>query len=187
MNNELIVHNNIDQYWFEELREGRNGNHAGLFDGLDIVYVDTPLTLFRIFKNYWNGAVIWDRRVPSTVNVAFTAAGVDNLIPISYGTNVDDFYYYAVQQEKIFNVAFNMNGKFTGKGKIWGTDYELETNLIDVYMRRLRQKFEKPALVVATSANANVNADTGAGVGATASADTHFFIKTIRGVGYQMG
>jgi len=49
--------------------------------------------------------------------------------------------------------------------KIWDTSYDLETNLIDVYVRRIRQKLEK--------------AEEG-------NSTTHFFIKTIRGVGYQM-
>jgi len=49
--------------------------------------------------------------------------------------------------------------------KIWDTSYDLETNLIDVYVRRIRQKLEK-------------NADLDSPV--------HFIIKTIRGAGYQM-
>ncbi|MBA3849038.1 MAG: two-component system response regulator QseB [Opitutus sp.] len=44
--------------------------------------------------------------------------------------------------------------------KVWDASYDLETNLIDVYVRRLRQKFERPG-------------------GAP-------FIKTIRGTGYQL-
>ncbi|HEY0947159.1 MAG TPA: response regulator transcription factor [Opitutaceae bacterium] len=43
--------------------------------------------------------------------------------------------------------------------KIWEASYDLETNLIDVYVRRLRRKFERP----------------GAG---------EPFIKTVRGTGY---
>ena len=44
--------------------------------------------------------------------------------------------------------------------KIWGQPYGVETNLIDVYVRKLRQKFER-------------------------GADRPFF-KTVRGTGYQM-
>lgn len=44
--------------------------------------------------------------------------------------------------------------------RVWEADYSLETNLIDVYVRRLRQKFES-------------------GEGAP-------FIRTIRGTGYQL-
>ena len=44
--------------------------------------------------------------------------------------------------------------------KVWEASYDLETNLIDVYVRRLRQKFER------------------AGGGP--------FIKTVRGTGYQL-
>ena len=49
--------------------------------------------------------------------------------------------------------------------KIWNTSYDLETNLIDVYVRRIRQKLEKTA---------------------DDSTAVRFFIKTIRGTGYQM-
>ena len=49
--------------------------------------------------------------------------------------------------------------------KVWDTTYDLETNLIDVYVRRLRRKFEKSS---------------------GGSADAHMLIKTIRGAGYQM-
>ncbi|MBA4137869.1 MAG: two-component system response regulator QseB [Opitutus sp.] len=44
--------------------------------------------------------------------------------------------------------------------KIWDASYDLETNLIDVYVRRLRRKFERPGAPP--------------------------FIKTIRGTGYQL-
>ena len=45
--------------------------------------------------------------------------------------------------------------------KIWDACYDMETNLIDVYVRRLRRKFEMPQ-------------------------ETPPFIKTIRGTGYQI-
>lgn len=45
--------------------------------------------------------------------------------------------------------------------KIWEASYDMETNLIDVYVRRLRQKFEPPS-------------------------GPEPLIKTIRGTGYQM-
>lgn len=44
--------------------------------------------------------------------------------------------------------------------KIWEASYDLETNLIDVYVRRLRQKFDR--------------------------SKTEPFIKTVRGAGYQL-
>lgn len=44
--------------------------------------------------------------------------------------------------------------------KIWHASYDLETNLIDVYVRRLRRKFERPS--------------------------GEPFIKTLRGTGYQL-
>jgi len=44
--------------------------------------------------------------------------------------------------------------------KVWDASYDLETNLIDVYVRRLRQKFEGPG--------------------------GEPFIKTVRGTGYQL-
>jgi len=50
--------------------------------------------------------------------------------------------------------------------KVWDTSFDLETNLIDVYIRRLRKKFEK-------SAGGNMA--------------VHTLIKTVRGTGYQMG
>jgi len=50
--------------------------------------------------------------------------------------------------------------------KVWHTSLDLETNLIDVYIRRLRKKFERSA------------------GGNTAM---HALIKTVRGTGYQMG
>ena len=45
-------------------------------------------------------------------------------------------------------------------GKIWEADYDLETNLIEVYVRRLRRKFERP--------------------------DASPLIRTVRGTGYQL-
>ncbi|EIQ00780.1 response regulator with CheY-like receiver domain and winged-helix DNA-binding domain [Opitutaceae bacterium TAV1] len=51
--------------------------------------------------------------------------------------------------------------------KVWEASWDMETNLIDVYVRRLRQKFEPVA---------------NAGASGVASS----LIKTIRGTGYQM-
>lgn len=45
-------------------------------------------------------------------------------------------------------------------GKIWDAAYDLETNLIEVYVRRLRQKFERPGSAP--------------------------LIRTVRGTGYQL-
>lgn len=44
--------------------------------------------------------------------------------------------------------------------KVWEASYDMETNLIDVYVRRLRQKLEQP--------------------------DSEPFIRTLRGTGYQL-
>jgi DNA-binding response OmpR family regulator len=51
--------------------------------------------------------------------------------------------------------------------KVWDTSFDMETNLIDVYVRRLRKKFEKAA----SGGNYVV----------------HALIRTVRGTGYQMG
>lgn len=55
--------------------------------------------------------------------------------------------------------------------KIWEVSYDMETNLIDVYVRRLRQKFEPQPPP---------------GAGDAGAENFPPLIKTIRGTGYQM-
>ena len=117
-NHTIQVNNNIDEYWFDYL-----STNTDFFEDRRIVNVENPLALLNIFKDFYNGAVIWDREVPSTSNVAFTAAGVDNLLPISYSDDANSLYSYLVGAGKI-RVILDLHDRFTGEGRIWGTEYE---------------------------------------------------------------
>lgn len=107
---------NVDDYWLEELT--KEGNELA---DKKVVEVDTLGALLRLFGDRYNGLVVWDEGVPSTYNVACTAAGADDLLPVRYDS--DPYSLYNVLIDDLgMNVALDLYGKFNGKGTIWGTD-----------------------------------------------------------------
>ena len=105
-----------DKYWLKEMQ--KEGNYLS---GTEVVEVKSPATLLRLFKDKFNGLVEWDPNVPATSNVAFTMAGIENVLPVRYSASKDSLYY-VLTQEYGLNVAFSLVGKFTGEGKIWQTN-----------------------------------------------------------------
>lgn len=66
-----------DKFWLEALR--RDGE---FLVEKSLVEVKYPMTLLKLFQNYFEGFVLWDEYVPATVNVAATMSGVENLLPL---------------------------------------------------------------------------------------------------------
>lgn len=99
-----------DLFWLEYL-----GEKDFLPSGEDVVEIQSIDTLLRLFQDKITGITIWDPLVPATSNVAYTDAGVNNTLPVRYSDNLDSVYY-AMQGR--FPVTLDLNGKFTGTGKI---------------------------------------------------------------------
>ncbi len=107
---------NIDKYWLDELT--KEGNELS---DKNIVKVDSLGVLLRLFDGYYNGLAVWEEKIPATYNVALTACGVDNLLPVRYDS--DPYSLHSVLVEDFgMDECLNLYGKFNGKGAIWGTD-----------------------------------------------------------------
>jgi len=75
----------------------------------------------EMHKDAVRGVVIWDGDVAATSNVATTAAGVENLLPV----RADSRQASAVEfLKQMFPVIVDLRGKFTGKGIIPDTTIE---------------------------------------------------------------
>lgn len=108
-----------DGYWLDYLtQEGK------WLDGKNVVTVESPMTLLKLFANYYNGFAAWDPSVPATVNAVATACGVDSLLPVRYSTVKNSLYWYVQNNDAFANkpVTINLGGKFTGSGKIYQSE-----------------------------------------------------------------
>lgn len=106
----------IDQLWLQELTAP-----GGELEGKTVVEVQSFEALLKLFAPVVNGLVVWDEEVPATFNVACTAAGVENLLPVRKGETAEDLSA-VLQSEFGLEVKLDLSGKFTGTGKIWGTN-----------------------------------------------------------------
>ena len=76
-----------DDYWLSYLSEdGR------FLSGKEVVKISNIFTLIDLFKGYFKGYVVWDENVPATVNVACTACGADDILPLRYKTTENSLY-----------------------------------------------------------------------------------------------
>ena len=109
----------IDNYWLTEVM---NGGYAEL-EGKYIQHVASPWQLLELFKDKINGVAVWDENVPATVNVALTACGVDNLLPVRYDA-CSQSIYASLTRDLGLPVQLDLNNKFTGEKntKVWGTE-----------------------------------------------------------------
>lgn len=78
-----------DGYWLEQL----TGEGEWLADKT-VVEIEAPVTLLKMFKNYYSGWAIWDQSVPATVNAVATACGVEGLLPLRWSSDRGSLYAY---------------------------------------------------------------------------------------------
>ena len=97
-----------DKFWLEYIsREGKFLYNAGF---VHLKSIDEVIEIFSDeIKNC--GLVLWDKAVPSTMNVAVTACGVYDYLPLCDG----EFYEYLQSKINGIKVKLNLIGKFDGK------------------------------------------------------------------------
>ena len=71
-----------------------------------------------LFRDAVRGLVVWDPGVPATSNVATTAAGVEDLLPLRAGSALASGF-----QSLGLEVSLDLSGKFTGTGHIPDTEF----------------------------------------------------------------
>ena len=114
----------IDQFWFQWMRHNwlqhrtlhQFANQTGLHE------------LILAFKHLVRGLVAYDQNVPATSNVASTAAGVEDLLPIRFDTTRASLFYWLTTDPagprfpvKIWLIHPDGSPLFTGRGIIPGT------------------------------------------------------------------
>ena len=119
----------IDAYWWNKYRaEGE------WLVGKDTIRYNTIEELFKAYKNFINGVVVYDENVASTSNVASAVAGIENLVAIRFDPRKGSLYDRLVvsgPKLKVKKWLVNRNGSplFTGKGIIPETKRESSGSL----------------------------------------------------------
>ncbi|MGN1100382.1 MAG: hypothetical protein ACI4S9_08540 [Christensenellales bacterium] len=109
-------HENTDDYWFEELTK-----EGGEWETKTVIELNSFKEIMDLFGFVTEGLAVWDDSVPATYNVAMTACGVENLIPVRYDSNPNSFMNLLIEEYGM-EVKLDLYGKFTGRGRIYGTD-----------------------------------------------------------------
>jgi len=107
----------LDDFWMGQLSQP-----GEMLYGKQMIYIDSFDELFKLFGNQINGLAVWDNDVPATSNVALTACGVHNLIPVRYSYQAGSLQDI-LENHYGFNEWLNLEGKFVNgsTGYIWGS------------------------------------------------------------------
>lgn len=106
-------HLNVDQYWLDKIH-----SKNGAFGSYELVYIDQIETLIEMFREYFTGVVLWDPKVPATVNVAMTVSGVDGLLPVRHDTSQGSLFNQIVMGGPELPPIERLTDLFTGVGYI---------------------------------------------------------------------
>lgn len=106
-----------DQFWFDWLQD-----EDGWLKDTRIVRLGTIQEAIRLLRDRFRGLVVYDQNVPATSNLASTAAGCEDLLPVRIESRSGSLYDLLVRQMKLpvrlWLVNENGTSKFTGKGKV---------------------------------------------------------------------
>ena len=109
---------NIDLYWFEKYRQP-----GEWLSGRPVVQCGGIVELVEKYRSFIRGAVVYDSEVPATCNVASTAAGVEDLVPVRYDPSADSLYEKLILNGpklpvRLWLLEPDGRSKFTGSGEI---------------------------------------------------------------------
>ena len=76
----------VDRFWLERFRDG--GKPYGWLAGRQVIEITGLDGLLKTFAGDVAGAVVWDSKVPATLNVATTMAGVEGLVVVRDGSRI---------------------------------------------------------------------------------------------------
>ncbi|MBQ9874308.1 MAG: hypothetical protein IJM30_07575 [Thermoguttaceae bacterium] len=146
-----------DKFWLELFSQ----NWLKSRERRDVESLDAALDLF---SDSYNGVVLYDENVPSTVNVALTIAGVERLLPVRYDPTEGSLYDRIVANGRKLPVKSRLINKdgspmFVGSGKIPGTKLQSTGSAkVDPYYW-LIEKYMKTGKVDPTDGNYYIDAD----------------------------
>ncbi len=99
----------IDRYWFEHFRQ------EGYFDDCSVQEAAGLKELVEYFRSDISGLVLWDTKVPASVNVAMMAAGCEGLLPVSKDLGGGKLWKRLEGECPELKVKLDLAGKFDGK------------------------------------------------------------------------
>jgi hypothetical protein len=106
-----------DQFWFDWFR----GEDGWLKDS-ELRPIATLEEAVKIFRHVFKGLVVYDPAVPATSNLASTAAGCEDLLPVRFDPAPDSVFDRLAHQMKLpvklWLVEPDGRSKFTGQGNI---------------------------------------------------------------------
>ena len=157
-------------YSYTDLRWQSYMNSIDWPQDANYTLVECIVDLTKHLADDIKGVALYDPRVPATSNLAATASGVYNLIPICYRPVPSSLYSQLVADgpKLPINISFvNMfTGNITGSAKadayIWAAEHFLDTNLADgTYMGYYIDKWwsQAPKASTALSENLGLNQD----------------------------
>ena len=159
----------VDAFWLEtfsnEIRRSDGTVLKGWLQDRKRVEINSIDELLDVFSNVYEGIVLYDEQVASTVNVALTIAGVENLLPVRYDVAKGSLYdkLVASSDGRALPVVRRLIGKngeplFTGRGKIPGTSLNSTGSAkADAYCWMI-EKYLKPQKVNLTEAGYYIDA-----------------------------
>lgn len=110
-----------DDFWFQKMTET-----GGWMAGRKIERIGSVEELLKKFPAAAKGLVVWDERVPATMNVAATVAGVEDLLAVRFDERAGSLYRELTSSNPPLKVVRKLladDGRplFTGLGLIPGT------------------------------------------------------------------
>ncbi|MDO5307932.1 MAG: GxGYxYP family putative glycoside hydrolase [Planctomycetia bacterium] len=121
-----------DEFWLElfsrSFKDSSGDERPGWLEGRERKTITSLDEALDLFASYYQGVVVYDEEAASTVNVALTIAGVENLLPIRYDSHSGSLYDRLVSSPDgrrlvVKRRLVNEDGSsmFTGEGTIPGT------------------------------------------------------------------
>ncbi len=110
-----------DDFWWTQMVQS-----GGWLAGRRVVRVNSLDELLDRFHDFYQGAVVWDERVPATSNLASTIAGCDDLLCLRHDERDGSLYRRLVEGPRRLPVKVRLlhedgSPLFTGAGTIPGT------------------------------------------------------------------
>ncbi len=106
-----------DQFWFDWFR-----GEDGWLKGSEVRPVFSLEEAVKAFRSVYRGLVVYDGAVPATSNLASTAAGCEDLLPVRFDPKSGSVFDLLANQLKVpvklWLVHEDGTSKFTGRGRI---------------------------------------------------------------------
>ena len=80
----------MDQLWLKRMQDPKLA--GSLLTGRTVVPLASVDAAVTTYKAYIKGLVVWDEKVPATLNAAFTVAGADDLVAVRWDTSSGSMY-----------------------------------------------------------------------------------------------